>query len=158
MPRGPCPLTKGPRILRRLTLAALAASILLPATAHADNGCDTHKCRSRVQHRQYAERHGGCQSVVCVLRVERKHWTRLRASLPPQTVQMLARLRACESTGNYRATNGTHWGAYQYSWGRGSAGARAGFRVRPDLASPAEQDVRTARFFPRHRGEWACRA
>lgn len=70
----------------------------------------------------------------------------------------LARLRWCESRGDYHATNGSHWGGYQYSWGfHGSAGERAGFKVRPDLASPDEQTVRTARFYPSHRGEWACR-
>lgn len=105
-----------------------------------------------------ADAHRGCHSKRCHERVMAKRWERLRHELHPATRAMLARLRHCESTGNYRATNGTHWGAYQYSWGRGSAGARAGFRVRPDRASAAEQDVRTARFYPRHRGEWVCRA
>lgn len=119
-----------------VSIAAFAAAIV-PAPAEGDAGCHTHACRARV-----AEH----------------HWRHLRFKLPPATKVMLARLRACESTGNYRASNGVDWGAYQYAWGPGSAGARAGFRVRPDRASPAEQDVRTARFYPSHRGEWECRA
>ena len=86
----------------------------------------------------------------------------MQAKLSPETKQMLKRLRGCETRGmafphNYRYV-GHHFGAYQYTWGPGSAGSRAGFKVRPDRASPAEQDVRTARFYPAHRGEWACRA
>lgn len=110
----------------------------------------------------------GCHTASCDHRIHVKrqeHWVRhhywrwARAHLSSSTKGMLFRLRWCESTGNYRATNGSHWGAYQYSWGgTGSAGYRAGFRVRPDNASPAEQDVRTARFFPSHRSEWACSA
>lgn len=109
-----------------------------------------------------------CQSHVCWEKVHEKrarHWVHAhyfrwaRAHLSSSTKGMLFRLRMCESTGNYHATNGSHWGAYQYSWGgTGSAGYRAGFRVRPDFAPPAEQDVRTARFFPEHRGEWECSA
>ena len=76
----------------------------------------------------------------------------MQAKLSPDTKAMLARLRGCETRGiafphNYRYS-GHHYGAYQYTWGPGSAGDRAGFRVRPDQASPAEQDVRTARFYP----------
>lgn len=117
-----------------------------------------------------AKSRGGCQSVRCEHRVQRKaraarerRWRSLQRALAPEVKAMLARLRGCETRGipfprNYR-WSGHHHGAYQYSWGaRGSAGARAGFTRRPGLASPAEQDVRTARFYPSHRGEWACRA
>jgi hypothetical protein len=73
---------------------------------------------------------------------------------------MLARLRGCETRGlsfpaNYRF-NGVHDGAYQYlpsTWRR-----TGGQQAEAWMASPAEQDVRTARFFPGHRGEWACQA
>lgn len=114
--------------------------------------------------------HSVCNSKACERRVARKqararerHWRHLQRMLAPETKRMLERLRGCETRGipfprNYR-WNGHHHGAYQYSWGtRGSAGERAGFTRRPGLASPAEQDVRTARFYPGHRGEWACRA
>jgi hypothetical protein len=71
---------------------------------------------------------------------------------------VLFRLGWCESRNDYHATNGSHWGRFQYSWGgTGSAGWRAGFRVRPDLAAPAEQNVRTAKFWPAHRSEWQCK-
>lgn len=109
-----------------------------------------------------ANAHTGCHSKRCESRVAAKHWKHLQWKLSPATKAMLARLRGCETRGipyplNYRNA-GHHYGAYQYSWGRGSAGERAGFKVRPDRASPAEQDVRTARFFPSHRGEWTCKA
>ena len=109
-----------------------------------------------------AEARTSCETRSCEERVKAKEWRQLQAQLSPETKQMLVRLRGCETRGiafpqNYRS-RGHHFGAYQYTWGPGSAGARAGFRVRPDLASPAEQDVRTARFYPSHRGEWACRA
>lgn len=103
-----------------------------------------------------------CQTHSCHMRVKARQWRHLQARLSPESKQMLARLRACETRGmayprNYRS-QGHHFGAYQYTWGPGSAGARAGFEVRPDRASPAEQDVRTARFYRSHRSEWACRA
>ena len=102
-----------------------------------------------------AEARTTCQTHACDARVKAKQWRHLQARLSPESKQMLARLRGCETRGmafpaNYRAS-GHHFGAYQYTWGPGSAGARAGFRVRPDRASPAEQDVRTARFYPAHR-------
>lgn len=122
--------------MRRLALLAAVASMVTPASA-TTAGCSSERCKARVQ---------------------AKRWVRLRHELTPATRAMLARLGYCESRGDYRASNGTHWGAYQYAWGPGSAGERAGFRRRPDMASPAEQDVRTARFYPGHRGEWACRA
>lgn len=114
--------------------------------------------------------HSVCNSKACERRVARKQararerrWERLQRALPGHVKAMLKRLRGCETRGirfplNYQ-WNGHHHGAYQYEWGHpGSAGARAGFTRRPGLASPAEQDVRTARFYPSHRGEWACRA
>jgi hypothetical protein len=120
--------------MRSMLIAAVASIALAPPVAH-----------------------GGCHSKKCQARVMEHRWRHLAWKLSPEMKATLARLRWCESRGDYQATNGSHWGAYQYSWGRGSAGERAGFRVRPDLASPAEQNVRTARFFPSHRGEWACR-
>jgi hypothetical protein len=67
---------------------------------------------------------------------------------------MLYRLRMCESSGNYRAVNGPHTGAYQYL---ASTWARAGGHGEAMWAVPAEQDVRTARFWPAHRSEWQCK-
>lgn len=122
-----------------MSLAAFVA-VLISASAEARTTCQTHACDARVK---------------------AKHWRQMQAKLSPDTKAMLARLRGCETRGiafphNYRH-QGHHFGAYQYTWGAGSAGDRAGFRVRPDQASPAEQDVRTARFYPQHRSEWACR-
>ncbi len=123
------------------------------AVPRAHSVCNTKACERRVARRQARHR--------AWLREQR--WRRLQRMLPPETKRMLKRLRGCETRGipfphNYR-WNGHHHGAYQYAWGsRGSAGERAGFTVRPGLASPAEQDVRTARFYPSHRSEWACRA
>lgn len=109
----------------------------------------------------------GCRTAACDKRIHEKrraHWKRTHIweyrwhHVDPWLKAALSRVRFCESRNNYRASNGSHWGGYQYSWGRGSAGERAGFRVRPDYASPREQDVRTAWFWPSHRGEWQCKA
>lgn len=97
------------------------------------------------------------------LKVQRYHrmhyWEWRRSLLPAATKAMLARLRGCETRGiafpsNYR-WQGHHRGAYQYDW---ATWRQAGGSGDPALASPAEQDVRTARFYPSHRGQWACSA
>lgn len=95
-----------------------------------------------------------------VLRARRLDpWGYLQDQIPAWGKAMLARLRGCETRGipfpkNYR-WDGHHKGAYQYTI---STWARAGGSGNPAYASPAEQDVRTFRFYPSHRGEWACRA
>lgn len=121
-----------------------------------------HAEHKRRAHHRHRDGHTSCRTRACNERIAARKWRRLQRKLAPEVKVMLARLRGCETRGiafpqNYRYA-GHHFGAYQYDWGPGSAGARAGFRVRPDLASPAEQDVRTARFYPSHRGEWTCRA
>lgn len=141
-------------IMRAVLLAAITSALLVPAVL-AQSGhhstCKTHRCWHRVsvrRHLAFPKHHP-----------ERYGWGYKRRHLDSPTKAMLFRLRMCESTDDYQATNGSHWGAYQYSWGgTGSAGYRAGFRVRPDYASPAEQDVRTAEFYPSHRSEWTCKA
>ena len=118
---------------------ATAATVLTVAGFSASGaeakrtGCRTHACKART-----------CKTWACQRRV-----------LSGAMKATLRRLRACESTGNYRATNGQYTGAYQYS---NSTWARAGGYGRAMDASPAEQDVRTARFYPSHRGEWECQA
>lgn len=160
--------------MRAVALAALVAAVVpFAGTARAEpaagfrhlaNQNDQKSCRSTACKRRM------CRSRACRARVELKRWRRLQRQLSPGTRSMLARLRGCETRGlafpaNYRQA-GHHFGAYQYSWAvtrsghvdTRTAGWRAGFRVRPDLATAAEQDVRTARFYPSHRGEWSCRA
>lgn len=129
-----------------VAVAVLSVTVLLPGTAQA---------REHHSHRDL------CWRSSCRERVEHKRFVHLQRMLPRSTKQMLAGLRGCETRGipfpmNYRNA-GHHFGAYQYSWGPGSAGERAGFKKRPDLVPPSEQDVRTARWFPSHRGEWACK-
>jgi hypothetical protein len=151
---------------RRAIIAACAAVVAAgfsSAVSKAHDGCTTKACEHRVavklKHRAYARMHGGCSTHGCVLRVRRKHFARERRKLSPATLGMLRRLRGCETRGlrfplNYRY-RGAHDGAYQYlpdTW------HRAGGEGRANEASPAEQDVRTARFYPSHRSEWACRA
>ena len=67
-----------------------------------------------------------------------------------------ARIRMCESSGNYRIIDGTgtHFGAYQFDQGTWNS---VGGRNRPDQASPAEQDYR-ALYLYRLRGwqPWQC--
>ena len=124
-----------------LPTAALLIALIAPASASAK--CRTHACWQRVH------------KVRVANWVRHHYWRHERHHLDAGTKGWLARLRFCESTDNYRTNTGNgYYGAYQYGWGPGSAGERAGFRVRPDLASPAEQDVRTARFYPSHAGEW----
>lgn len=151
---------------RRAIIAACAAVVVAsfgPSVTEAKDGCTSKACEQRVaqkqQRRAYARTHGGCSSYVCVARVRRKHFRRERAKLSAATLAMLARLRGCETRGlrfpwNYRY-RGAHDGAYQYL---PSTWQRAGGDGRANEASPAEQDVRTARFYPSHRSEWACRA
>src|SRR4051794_38915869 len=122
-------------------------------------GCQTRSCAARV-----------CRSSACSTRAARKlarrriaaralYWKRERAKLSPATVAMLDRLASCETRGIPRwqayRWDGHHDGRYQYdeaTW------AQAGGYGKASDASPAEQDVRTARFFPGHRAQWACRA
>lgn len=54
-------------------------------------------------------------------------------------VGLLAAIRRCESGGNYRATNGSHFGAYQFDL---STWASVGGSGNPMDAAPAEQDMR----------------
>ncbi len=124
--------------MRRLLPALAAAGLLIP---------------------QAADGHAGCHSRKCERRVIAKHWTHEQRMLSPGMKALLARLRGCETRGipfplNYRY-DGHHDGAYQYD---AATWAEAGGRGFAWQASPAEQDVRTARFFPSHRGRWACHA
>ena len=66
-----------------------------------------------------------------------------------------AALRQCESGGNYRAINPAgYYGAYQFDLGTWQSVGGSG---RPDLASPAEQDMRAQLLF-NSRGwqPWEC--
>lgn len=127
-------------LTRLLVVASLALFVTAtPAgakTREYPGGCRTHACLART-----------CLTWKCKQRI-----------LPAETKRMLARLRGCETRGisyprNYR-WDGHHDGAYQYdeaTWHQ-AGGHGVAFK-----ASPAEQDVRTARFFPSHRGQWQCK-
>ena len=96
---------------------------------------------------------------------DRRFFLEIRwARVPAGVKARLARLRQCESTNNPRATNGSHWGYYQYdvrtwheaqSWARIPSSRRT---ARADFASPIHQNVATAAFFPANTGRWACSA
>ena len=125
----------------------LAAVVALVLPLHHDDGCKTHACLERT-----------CVKA-CIRRVEEKRWRREQRALDAGIRATLARLRGCETRGipypkNYH-WRGHHRGAYQYDF---ATWAQAGGRGDPADASPAEQDVRTARFFPSHRAQWQCRA
>jgi hypothetical protein len=149
--------------MRAVALAALVAAVVpFAGSARAEpasgfrylaNQNDQKSCRSTACKRRM------CRSRACRERVELKRWRRLQRQLSPATKAMLARLRGCETRGlafpaNYRY-RGQYRGAYQYTF---STWARAGGHGDPADASAAEQDVRTARFYPSHRGEWGCAA
>lgn len=85
----------------------------------------------------------------------RDPWGEAWRLVDPGLKARLARLRHCESTNDYRASNGSHWGAYQYddaTWRETGGSGRAWD------APPREQDVRTAKFWPSHQSRWACTA
>lgn len=142
--------------------------IALAATP-AHHRCHTHAVCQRVHDRR-------------VNRWVRLHpWQHSRRHLSADTRRMLARLRGCETRGiaypaNYRY-QGAHDGAYQYTastWDRTAAFLprwlrrhaspaivwlrKVDGRARVTYATPSEQDVRTAYFYPSHKDEWACRA
>lgn len=164
--------------MRSIILAVLAAIALfavpVPVVASAQTSPPSPRLSSRAGCHSLTERQCSikrarvhrvyrfCNSWACVVRVGRKrawreahYWTLKRRQLSAATLAWLGRLRFCESTNNYRATNGQYTGGYQYA---DSTWARAGGHGRAMDASPAEQDVRTAWFYPSHRGEWACSA
>lgn len=155
--------------MRTIMLAAVLSAVAFPMSASAHTGlsnssiCQTKTCEKRV-HVKHAQacatkacKRRACSSTTCRDRVAEKRWKRLQASLSVSVKATLARLRGCETRGipfpkNYQ-WKGHHRGAYQYLK---STWARAGGSGDPADASPAEQDVRTARFYPGHRSEWAC--
>jgi hypothetical protein len=96
---------------------------------------------------------------------ERRFYWQIRwARVSPGLKSRLARLRHCESTNNPRASNGSHWGYYQYdvrTWGEAQSWAGvppARRTARADFAAPIHQNVVTASFFPANTGRWACSA
>jgi hypothetical protein len=126
----------------------MATLIAVPGHTHTDDGCHSRACLQRT-----------CRTATCHARVTAKYWQRLQAELQPSVKAMLLRLRSCETRGlrfpaNYRYA-GAHDGAFQYD---AATWHQAGGTGRAFQASPAEQNVRTARFFPSHRSQWACSA
>lgn len=108
-----------------------------------------YRARICLKHQQQAKDYQRRQGEIRRERLD--PWGYAWSKVDTDLKYMLKRLRHCESTNNYLATNGTHWGAYQYdiaTW------AEAGGTGRADQASPREQDVRTARFFPGHQSRW----
>ncbi len=78
-----------------------------------------------------------CQTHACAIRVQHRHW---RKVVKPYE-GWLAKVRRCESGGDYRAVNpsGTYTGAYQFddvTWGS------VGGRGRAKDAGHLEQDYR----------------
>lgn len=144
------------RLTLILSCAAVLALVLLGASPsgasrtreNVSPGCRTHACAKRV-----------CRASSCRARVRVGYWQRERAKLSAAQVAMLQRLGGCETRGIALAAayrwKGHHRGRYQYDF---ATWAQAGGSGDPADASPAEQDVRTARFYPSHRGQWACSA
>lgn len=147
--------------MRRVLIAAAVGAVLAPAQADADvKLCYANAQPAQCQHMTRHERlrHRPCTIVFCP-GWKRRHWREERVALGPAVRGMLARLRGCETRGipfpaNYRYA-GAHSGSYQYD---AATWAQAGGHVFVASAIPAEQDVRTARFFPSHRSQWACQA
>lgn len=130
-------------LIALLTLAfATAAQARYSEHQHVSH-CRTHFCWQKVHKKRVR------------LWIQKNHWRYERRHLPAGMKVRLYHLRMCESTNNYRAVNGIYTGAYQYA---ASTWARAGGHGQAMDASPAEQDVRTAYFYPEHQGEWECAA
>lgn len=123
--------------------------------------------RQRLRHMRACQHSGKARTLVrrYTRKLKRERWRRVhywewqRSKLSSGTRAMLARLRGCETRGyafpaNYQL-DGHHDGAYQYDWATWHEAGGNGYAYQ---ASPAEQDVRTAWFFPSHRGRWACSA
>lgn len=116
-------------------------------------GACVHKAqrRARREHRRWVRRQWAlpCSWSACP-RPQRRYWRRERAALSDGVRSLLRALRGCESGGNYR-TASLYRGAYQYdyrTWGE------AGGHGDPAAAIAAEQDTRTARFYPGHESRW----
>lgn len=85
----------------------------------------------------------GCNTQACVVRVQRaghartvRRWRKVARPYRP----WLARVRWCESRGNYRTNTGNgFYGAYQFLV---STWRSVGGRGYPHEAEPAEQDYR----------------
>jgi hypothetical protein len=87
------------------------------------------------------------------------YWIARQRAIPDALKARLATLRGCETRGiaypaNYQY-RGAYRGAYQYDY---TTWREAGGSGDPADASPAEQDVRTAAFYPGHEGRWGCKA
>lgn len=173
--------------MRRTLLVAVLAALLLPGPAHAASACGVKYTQAharsyvRAVYSRELVRQPAKQRVAHMVRCQhsakathnvrryvkrkrgeyrqRTYWTRRQAALSPAVKAMLARLRGCETRGipypqNYQ-WDGHHDGAYQYDKGTWGEAGGSGYAYQ---ASPAEQDVRTAWFFPSHRGRWDCSA
>lgn len=152
----------------RHTVAALAATLLLAVAASSASAMSTHALahkRQAAHHlmgRAHADhRYADFRRWRSRFRYWRNEhvWAERYDALPGWLKGSLARLRGCETRGvpfprNYQY-KGHHRGAYQYTF---STWRRAGGWGDPADATPHEQDVRTGRFWPSHRGEWACKA
>lgn len=117
--------------MRRILCAAVALAAIHAVPADAKPGCRTRACLKRV-----------CRSEACHRRVWRRmHPEAVTASASDRT--WLRSVRMCESGGDYATNTGNgFYGAYQFTL---SSWHAVGGVVRPDLASPGEQDRRALR-------------
>ena len=99
-----------------------------------------------------AEKPQPCQTQACHRRVERRH---MRHVIRPYR-DWLRRLAWCESRGNPRASNGTHFGLYQFALPTWRAVGGPG---HPLNASRLQQSYRAVILLKRvGPGQWECKA
>lgn len=99
------------------------------ARRHYSPGCNTRTCTKRV-----------CTSKACKGRIAARLRAKAAQSISSADRAWLAKVRACESGGNYATNTGNgFYGAYQFT--KGSWGAVGGSGL-PSEASPGEQDRR----------------
>lgn len=141
-------------------VSAPAAGQTMEATWCTSSACvQAAKDRAREERREHRAWVRTQWALPCVVGscpgVQRRYWRRERRALGAATSGFLASLRGCETRGKPFPTNyrwrGLFRGAYQFdfrTWGE------AGGSGDPADAIPAEQDVRTARFYPGHESRW----
>lgn len=109
---------------------ALVAALALPSVASAQ------PIKSNVVKAKTAKKQKGCKTNACEARVVRKQ---KKAVVKPYRA-WLARVRSCESGGNYSTNTGNgFYGAYQFMIGTWYS---VGGKGLPHQASPLEQDYR----------------
>jgi hypothetical protein len=104
--------------------------------------------KRQMKHFLHCPRENAYDRMRAILDRQKSDWKQEREyqlSIRPPGPIYLARLRACESDGNYRANTGNgFYGAYQFDLGTWNSVGGSGY---PHNAKPREQDYRAAKLY-----------